>query len=58
MHVGKPIIRPRNQGNAEIARKLCGKLYFRIRKSTTKFHVKVRKPHFKLRKEKEFKKKL
>ena len=28
----------------------CGKYHFRIRKSSTKFHFKVRKPHFKLRK--------
>ena len=33
---------------AETARKLCGKLYFRIRKSITKFHIRVRKPNFKL----------
>ena len=36
--------------NVKIARKLCGKFYFRIRKSSTKLHIKVRKPHFKLRK--------
>ena len=37
----KPISRLRNS---------CGKYYFRIRLSSTKFHIKVRKPHFKLRK--------
>ena len=31
-------------------RKLFGKYHFRISKSSTKFHIKVRKPHFKLRK--------
>ena len=31
-------------------RKLCEKFNFRIRKSSTKFHIKVKKPHFKLRK--------
>ena len=36
--------------NTEIARKLCGKFHFRTRKSITKFYIKVRKPHFKLRK--------
>ena len=35
---------------AEIARKLYEKLHFIIRKSSTKFHIKVRKLHFKLRK--------
>ena len=30
--------------------KLCGKYYFRIRKNSTKFLFKVRKPYFKLRK--------
>ena len=37
---------------AEIEEKtmtLCGKYYFRIRKYSTKFHFKVRKPYFKLR---------
>ena len=36
--------------NVKIARKLCGKFHFRISKSSTKFHFKGRKPHFKLRK--------
>ena len=27
---------------------LCGKFHFRITKSSTKFHFKVRKPYFKL----------
>ena len=31
-------------------RKLGGKIHLIIRKSSTKFHIKVRKPHFKLRK--------
>ena len=35
---------------AEITRKLCGKFHFRIRISSTKFHIKVRKLHFQLRK--------
>ena len=40
-----------NHGNnAEIALKVCGKFHFRIRKSSTKFCFKVKKPHFKLRK--------
>ena len=30
------------------SRKLCGNFFFIIRKSSTKFHFKVRKPHFKL----------
>ena len=34
----------------EMVRKLCGKFHFRIRKSNIKFHIKVRIPHFKLRK--------
>ena len=36
--------------NVEIAQKLDGKFDFRIRKSSTKFHIKVKKSHFKLRK--------
>ena len=32
------------------SRKLCGKYQCRIRISSTKFHFKVSKPHFKLRK--------
>ena len=36
--------------NAKILRKLCGKFHFRIRNSNTKFHIKVWKPHFKMRK--------
>jgi hypothetical protein len=35
---------------AEITRKLCEKFHFRIRKSSTKFHIKLKKHHFKLRK--------
>ena len=35
---------------AEMMRKLYIKFHFRIRKSSTKFYIKVRKPHFKLRK--------
>ena len=35
---------------AEIAWKLCRKFHFRIRKSSTKFYIKVRKPHFQLQK--------
>ena len=31
-------------GVAEIVRKLCGKCHFRIRKSSTKYHIKVGKP--------------
>ena len=42
-------ITPKGQ-NAELARILSGKFHFRIRKSSTKFHNKVRKLHFKLRK--------
>ena len=34
---------------AEITRKLCRKLNFRIRISITIFHIKDRKPHSKLR---------
>ena len=40
-----------NRGhNAEIARKLCRKFHYRIKKSSTKFLIEERKPHFKLRK--------
>ena len=35
---------------AQITRKLCQKFNIRIRKSRTQFHIKVRKPHFKLQK--------
>ena len=35
---------------AEIAWILCGKFHFRRRKSSTKFYIKVRKPHFQLQK--------
>ena len=40
-----------NHGNyAEITRKLGGKFQFRIRNYSTKFPIKVMKPHFKMRK--------
>ena len=42
--------RGNRENNMKIARKLCEKFHFRIRKSSTKFHIKVTKPHFKLRK--------
>ena len=35
---------------AKITQKLCIKLHFRIRKSSTKFNLEVRKHHIKLRK--------
>ena len=35
---------------AEIEWKLCRKYHFRLRKYSTKFHIKVWKSHFKLRK--------
>ena len=38
------------QETAKIMWKQRGKFHFRIRKSSTKFHIKVREPHFKLRK--------
>ena len=50
---GKTISRLQNCGNnVKIAQKLCGKFHFRIRKCSTKFHIKLKvtKPHFKLRK--------
>jgi hypothetical protein len=47
----------RNRGkrgnNTEITNSLTGKNekdYFRIRNSSTKFHIKIRKTHFKIRK--------
>ena len=43
--------RGNNAEIAEIARKICGNYQFkRIRNSSTLFHLKVRKPNFKLRK--------
>ena len=41
----KPFHDRGNRGNnAEIAVKLCRKFHFRIRKSSNKFHIEVRKP--------------